>query len=155
MRHVVVCGLGRLGLNVVQALRAAGAAVTVISDTHTNADRLERAIAAGARIVTGDFRFATVRAEADVAGAQSVILATADDVANLEAALEIRGDSPAVPVVMRHSDPDLAPRFEADFGIAAGIAPAVLAADAFVEAALSAPVTQARSGRCVGRPQAR
>ena len=151
MHHVVVCGLGRLGLNVVQALRAAGAAVTVISDAHTNADRLERAMAAGAGIITGDFRFPAVRAEADVAGAESVILATADDVANLEAALEIRGESPAVPVVMRHSDPDLAPRFEADFGIAAAIAPAVLAADAFVEAALSAPAIQRRPARCVGR----
>jgi voltage-gated potassium channel Kch len=151
MRHVVVCGLGRLGLNIVQALRAAGAAVTVISDPETSADRRERAMAAGARIVTGDFRFPSVRGEADVAGAQSVILATANDVANLEAALEIRGEAPAVPVVMRHSDPDLTPRFEADFGIAAAIAPAVLAADSFVEAALSAPATQGRNMSCAGR----
>jgi voltage-gated potassium channel Kch len=39
---------------------------------------------------------------------------------------------------MRHSQPALSRRFEADFGIAAALAPAELAAGAFVEAALAA-----------------
>ena len=141
MRHIVVCGLGRFGLQVVRELRADGAAVTVISDARTIADRMERAVAAGARIVNGDFRAASVRADADVRGAGAVVLTTSSDVQNLEAALEIRGEAPTVPVVMRHSDPALTQRFETDFGITAAIAPALLAADAFVEAALAAPVS--------------
>ena len=139
MRNVVVCGLGRFGLQVVEKLRGCGCTVTVISDESTTLERIERATAAGARIVIGDFRTPSVRRDAGIARAQAVVLTTAGDVDNLEAALEIRGESPQVRVVMRHSQPRLSRRFEADFGIAAALAPAELAADAFVEAALAAP----------------
>jgi voltage-gated potassium channel Kch len=154
MRPVIVCGLGRFGLNLVESFRAAGFPVTVVSDEHTNRERWSRAAAIGARMVEGDFRFASVRAEADLHAAAAVVLATSRDVDNLEAALEIRGEAAAVPVVMRHSDPNLAARFEADFGIAAVMAPAVLAADAFVEAALAAPTAvPPAAGRCPAVPR--
>jgi voltage-gated potassium channel Kch len=139
MRSVVVCGLGRFGLQVVEALRGCDCPVTVISDDLTAAERIERVRAAGCRFVRGDFRAATVRREADVADARAVVLTTANDPDNLEAALEIRGEAPAVRVVMRHSQPRLSRRFEADFGISAALAVAELAAGAFVEAALEAP----------------
>ena len=139
MHAVVVCGLGRFGLQVVEALRGCGCAVTVVSDATTTPERVERATAAGARLVAGDFRTPSVRREAGIGHAQAVVLTTASDVNNLEAALEIRGESPRVRVVMRHSQSQLARRFEADFGIAAALAPADLAANAFVEAALAAP----------------
>jgi voltage-gated potassium channel Kch len=139
MRPVVVCGLGRFGLQVVEALRARACPVTVLSDGHTNPDRIERAEATGARYLLGDFRTPAARRAADVANAAAVVLTTARDVDNLEAALEVRGEAPAVRVVMRHSQPRLSRRFEADFGITAAITPAELAASAFVEAALETP----------------
>lgn len=139
MRHVVVCGLGRFGVQVVEGLRTAGCTVTVISDAGTSQDRRDRALAAGARIVVGDFRFPAVRCDADVPGAAAVLITTSSDVDNLEAALEIRSEAPLVPVVMRHSEPRLNRRLEADFGIAAAMAPALIAAPAFVEAALAVP----------------
>jgi voltage-gated potassium channel Kch len=145
MRDVVVCGLGRFGLQVVEVLRGRGCKVTVVSDESTSLERIERATAAGAGIVTGDFRTPSARRAANVATAQAVVLTSASDVDNLEAALEIRGESPHVRVVMRHSQPQLSRRFEADFGIAAALAPADLAADAFVEAALAAPSATAPS----------
>jgi voltage-gated potassium channel Kch len=145
MHDVVVCGLGRFGLQVVKALRGCGCKVTVVSDERTSLERIERATAAGAGIVTGDFRTPSARRDAHVASAQAVVLTSASDVDNLEAALEIRGESPHVRVVMRHSQPQLSRRFEADFGIAAALAPADLAADAFVEAALAAPSATAPS----------
>jgi len=145
MRPVVVCGLGRFGLQVVEALRAEGCPVTVLSDAHTSPERIERAEAAGARCVTGDFRIPAARRAADVTAARAVVITTANDVDNLEAALEVRGEAPTVRVVMRHSEPRLSRRFEADFGIAAALAPAELAADAFVEAALEAPAARGQS----------
>ena len=143
MRAVVVCGLGRFGLQVVEALRGCDCPVTVVSDEATSPERVERATAAGARFVRGDFRAPAARREAGVAGARAVVLTTANDVDNLEAALEVRGEAPAVRVVMRHSQPRLARRFEADFGIAAALAPADIAAAAFVAAALEAPAAAA------------
>jgi Trk K+ transport system NAD-binding subunit len=104
--------------------------------------------------VHGDFRTAAVRREADVADAEAVVLTTSVDVDNLEAALEVRGEAPTVRVVMRHSEPRLSRRFEADFGIAAALAPAELAAEAFVEAALAGPpaAAPARRGPFPWRP---
>jgi voltage-gated potassium channel Kch len=139
MPAVVVCGLGRFGLQVVEALRGCGCAVAVISDDRTSPERIDRATAAGARMITGDFRTPSARRDAGVVHAQAVVLTGASDVDNLETALEIRGESPHVRVVMRHSQARLSRRFEADFGIAAALAPADLAADSFVEAALAAP----------------
>jgi Trk K+ transport system NAD-binding subunit len=139
MQAVVVCGLGRFGLQVVESLCGCGCGVTVIADERTTAERLERAVASGTRIVRGDFRARSTREAAGLAGARAAVLTTSSDVDNLEAALEIRGEAPAVRVVMRHSQPQLCRRFETDFGIAAALAPADLAADAFVEAALAMP----------------
>lgn len=155
MRPVVVCGLGRFGLQVVEALVASGCQVTVVSDDRTNPERIERARAAGARIVRGDFRSASARREAGVPEAVAVVLTAATDVDNLEAALEIRGQAPGVRVVMRHSQSRLGRRFVTDFGIAAALSPADLAASAFVAAALdaaSAPPCPTQAG---GRAAAR
>ena len=139
MQPVVVCGLGRFGLQVVEALRGRGCPVTILSDATTRLERIDRAKATGARFVSGDFRTSVARRHAGIADAGAVLITTALDVDNLEAALEIRGEAPGVRVVMRHSQPRLSRRFEADFGITAALAPADLAADAFVEAALAAP----------------
>lgn len=146
MHHFVVCGLGRFGLNVVEALRESGRQVTVISDSHTSPDRLDRAKAVGVRWVEGDFCHASVRREAGVPTAAAVLLTSSNDVANLEAALEIRGEAGEIPVVMRHSDTRFAKRLEADFGVAAAMAPADFAASAFVEAAMEA-TTDSRDRR--------
>lgn len=153
MRAVVVFGLGRFGLQVVEALRGCGCPVTVVSDDATSPERIDRALAAGARFVRGDFRTRTTRREAEVATAQAVVLTTANDIDNLEAALEVRGEAPAVRVVMRHSQARLARRFESDFGIAAALAPADIAAAAFVAAALAVP-TATTATPLAGRPAA-
>lgn len=129
-RPIVVCGLGRFGLLVVESLCASGHAVTVVTDRHTGADRVEHAQACGARVVRGDFRSVRVRREAGIDDAAAAVLVTASDVHNLEAALEIRGEAPGVSVVMRHSEPRFARRFEDDFGITAAMAPECLAAEA-------------------------
>lgn len=151
MRHLVVCGLGRFGLHVVETLREQGHGVTVICDDRTSRDRLDRAIAAGATIVVGDFRFPGVRREATVPDAAAVLITTSGDVGNLETALEIRGEAPHLPIVMRHSEPRFNRRFEADFGITAAMAPALIAAESFVAAALETPVTPRIPGRIVAR----
>lgn len=151
MKPVVVCGLGRFGLQVVEGLRDRGCPVTVLTDGTTNEERCHLAEAAGARIVHADFRSHAGRREAGVANARAVVLAASCDVDNLETALEIRGECPDVRIVMRHSQPPLSPRFEADFGIAAALAPAELAAPSFVEAALSDPTANERP-RSVARP---
>ena len=147
MHHFVVCGLGRFGLNVVEALRESGRQVTIISDGNSSPDRLERAKVVGARLVEGDFCHASVRREAGVPTAAAVLLTSSNNVANLEAALEIRGEASEIPVVMRHSDTRFSKRLETDFGVAAAMAPADYAASAFVEAAMEATADAGGYGR--------
>jgi Trk K+ transport system NAD-binding subunit len=156
MQHFVVCGLGRFGLNVVEKLREAGREVIVISDEQTSQDRIDCVLELGVRLVSGNFCHASVRREADVATAAAVLLVTANDVDNLESALEMRGEVPGIPIVMRHSEPRFAKRLEADFGVAAAMAPADFAASAFVEAAMAATVdSRPRSIRSNGVEVAR
>jgi Trk K+ transport system NAD-binding subunit len=150
MHHFVVCGLGRFGLNVVETLRETGRQVTVISDSHTSPDRIDRAKAVGIRWVEGNFCHASVRRDAGVPTAAAVLLTSSNDVDNLEAALEIRGEAGGIPVVMRHSNPRFARRLEMDFGVAAALAPADLAAPAFVEAAMEATADADVRGRGLG-----
>ncbi|GAB4468403.1 MAG: hypothetical protein OHK0029_40770 [Armatimonadaceae bacterium] len=54
--HVIVCGLGRFGLRIVELLRERDIPVVIIS-LDSREDRKNRAFFLGARIVTGDFRF--------------------------------------------------------------------------------------------------
>jgi Trk K+ transport system NAD-binding subunit len=147
MHHFVVCGLGRFGLTVVESLRESGRQVTVISDEQTSPDRIERAKTLGVRLVEGDFCLASTRREAGVPTAAAVLLTSSNDVSNLEAALEIRGEASEIPVVMRHSDTRFARRLEADFGVAVAMAPADFAAGAFVEAAMAATTEAEPRGR--------
>jgi len=138
-KHVVVCGLGRFGLRIVELLHDANVPTVVITDPGMRPDRKRRATQLGARIVEGDYRFPEVRAEAEVATAGAVVLAASADSSNLECALDIRREQPDVRIVMRLQSDKLASRLQSDFGIHAVLSPPVLAAPAFVRAALQPP----------------
>lgn len=133
-KRVLVCGLGRFGLKVVEHLCTRGADVTVITDNQTRNDRLDVAKRAGAVIIQGDMRDATVRAQLNLYALDAAILTAADDALNLEVALELRASVPNVRVVMRSSNERLSNRLEREFGIHRVLSPAVEAAAAFTEA---------------------
>ncbi len=135
-KRVLVCGLGRFGLKVVEVLRSRGATVIIITDSHTRNDRLEAASIAGATIIKGDMRDATVRAQVQLGELDSAILTSADDALNLEVALELRASVPSVRVVMRSSNERLAGRLEREFGIHRVLSPAEVAATAFTKVVL-------------------
>ncbi|MEO2000750.1 MAG: NAD-binding protein [Pirellulales bacterium] len=134
--HFIVCGLGRFGLSIVELLTKAGKSVAVITTDECPGDRCVRAESMGARVVQGDFRIGSVRNKAGLSSAAAVLLTTSNNVANLEVALEVRGDHPEIIVVLRFAEQKLAKRLEQDFGITAVLSPAVLAAGTFVDAAL-------------------
>ena len=133
--HVIVCGLGRFGLRIVELLREQGVPVVIITE-NSREDRMNRAYSLGSRIVTGDFRFAAVRADAGISRARALVLASSSDALNLEAALDSRAEAPEVRIVVRMDSDKVAVRLIADFGIDAALSPPVLAAPEFVAAAL-------------------
>lgn len=138
--HVVVCGLGKLGYRIAEDLLALGEAVVGIEkegDAELVGDLRDR----GVPILVGDARQKKLLEEANVKKARVVIVATDDDLANIDAALTAREIQPGVRVILRLFDDTLAAKFSSAFDMPA-ISTATRAASAFVAAATEKRVFQ-------------
>jgi Trk K+ transport system NAD-binding subunit len=140
--HVVVVGLGTVGIEVVEELVAAGRRVVVIDRAETS--RHARARALGVPVVIGDATQTAVLDAANLAAATAVAVLTSDDLVNVETGLVLRerlGERwPSVPVVLRVFDRELARGVESGFGFHYVRSTAALAAPWFVGAALGLDV---------------
>ena len=87
--HVVVCGLGSVGFRVTEELVAMGLGVFAI-ESDPNGQFVERARQLGAFVLIGDARAEDLLLSLNVAQARAVIVATDNDLANLEIALDTR-----------------------------------------------------------------
>src|SRR5262249_59244492 len=96
-QHFILCGLGRVGVRVLEYLRAAGASVVVIDNTC----RPDDARLAGTPLVCGDGRRPEVLEQAGLARAKGVLVVTSEDLVSISTALTIRSLNPTVRVVMR------------------------------------------------------
>ncbi|WP_375484181.1 potassium channel family protein [uncultured Jatrophihabitans sp.] len=137
--HVVLIGLGSVGLGVLEHLVAAGQPVVVLERDEDNRF-LARARELRVPVVFGDSTVPTNLDAAGVTRARAVAVLTSSDLANIETALVVddllddrRLD---VPVVLRVFDRDLAHTVEAGFGFPYVRSTAALAAPWFVGAAL-------------------
>jgi Trk K+ transport system NAD-binding subunit len=128
--HVVVCGLGTIGLRIAEALGELGHKVVIIE-----ADEDGRFVAAARalrlRLVIGDATHEESLAFANVQQARALIAATGSDHLNLEIALSARSVAPELPLVLRMFDPDLSRRVATSFGIEATFSGAALGAGRF------------------------
>ena len=141
--HVVVVGLGTVGIEVVEELVAAGRRVVVI-DRAEAGRHYAKARALGVPVVVGDATEIAVLDAANLAGATAVAVLTSDDLVNVETGLVLRerlgARLPSVPVVLRVFDRELARGVEAGFGFHYVRSTAALAAPWFVGAALGLDV---------------
>lgn len=141
--HVVVVGLGSIGLRVVERLRALGHGVVVV-ESDESSRYLAQLRTAGVPVVVGDATQPETLRVVNLAEARAVAITTSDDLVNLEtglAALDALGDRWAqVPVVLRMFDRGLAAAVERGFAFEAVRSTAALAAPWFVGAALGLEV---------------
>ncbi|WP_213013822.1 potassium channel family protein, partial [Paractinoplanes toevensis] len=139
--HVVVIGLGSVGVRVVERLAATGTDVVVIERDENN--RYAAQVRdSGIPVIFGDATLPQTLHRVQLAGARAVAVLTSDDLVNLETGLALRdqlGD-PAVPVVLRLFDRTLADTVERNFGLGRARSTAALAAPWFVGAALGLDV---------------
>ncbi len=106
-RPVVLCGLGRVGLRVLESLRAAGIPVVVIDlKAEPNDPRL-----AGVTVVKGDCRRHELLEQAGIKDARGVVIVTSDDLVNISTALLARKLNPTARVVVRMFNQNLIARF--------------------------------------------
>jgi Trk K+ transport system NAD-binding subunit len=133
--HVVVCGLGAVGLRIAERVVRAGLPVAAVQ-LHADNPLLLSARRQGISVVVGDARFPSTLREAQCHRARAVVLATRDDLTNLEAGLMVRREFPAARVVIRMYDQELARRAQELIPEAAVLSTAALAGPSFAAAAL-------------------
>jgi Trk K+ transport system NAD-binding subunit len=141
--HVVVIGLGAVGIAVVQGLIAEDQRVVVIERDDNNR-YLAQARALGVPVVIADATQQQTHRMVNLTDASAVAVLTSADLTNIETGLAIReslGERwERVPVVLRVFDRDLARLMEQSFGFRHVRSTSALAAPWFVGAALGLDV---------------
>ena len=141
--HVLVIGLGTVGLRVARQLHDAGREVVVIEKDVRNR-HLGQLRALRIPVMIADATQPEILASARLAAASAVAVLTSDDLANLETGLAVRDQLgprwAATPVVLRIFDQRLAHSVKETFGFRNVRSTAALAAPWFVGAALGLDV---------------
>ncbi len=141
--HVLVIGLGTVGLRVVQQLHKAGRDVVVVEKNEHNR-HLSQLRTLGIPALVADATLPEVLATARLGTASAVAVLTSDDLANLETGLAVRDQLgqrwTQTPVVLRIFDSTLAHSVKDTFGFRNVRSTAALAAPWFVGAALGLDV---------------
>lgn len=105
--HVIVCGLGRLGLCIVELLLKKGEEIIVIeSDPHNS--RIEECRRRGVAVYIGDARSDRVLSDVVVDKAKALYSVINDDAINLEIGLTARTIQPRLRVILRIFDEKIA-----------------------------------------------
>ncbi|MCZ6834702.1 MAG: NAD-binding protein [Planctomycetota bacterium] len=134
--HIVLVGFGRLGYRTFLLLRKMGEAVVVIERNDQN-QFLEELRRDGSPLLVGDARREALIADANIIEARSIILATDDDMANLEIALDARKINPKIRVVLRMFDQQVADKVGEGFDIHLAMSQSALSAPSFATAAVA------------------
>ncbi|HLY09010.1 MAG TPA: NAD-binding protein [Planctomycetota bacterium] len=138
--HIVLCGLGRVGYRIVEELLAAKEAVVAI-EKDGDSMFVEEMQDRGVPVLIGEARLKKNLLLANIQEARAIILATNDDLANLDAALTARDLRPDIKVVLRLFDDTLATKVAAQFQMPV-ISTSQVSAPAFVAAVTGRSVHQ-------------
>lgn len=133
-RHVIVVGLGSVGIRCVMELRKMGVNVVAIdSDANANfRSLLDRHTA----FVSGDSRDPDTLTRAGIGNATALLAVTGDDAVNLSVCLSAKTSNSAVRVVARLFDAEFAGKVHGKLDIDAAMSASRIAAPSFVGAAL-------------------
>jgi Trk K+ transport system NAD-binding subunit len=131
--HVVVCGLGNVGYRVAEELLRAEEQVVVIEPAWDNRF-LASARRLGVAVVPGDATVLEVLRQARADSARAVVVATGNELVNVEIALLVRELNPRQRVVVRLSDPQFAETLRESADVRLALSLPAMAAPAFVAA---------------------
>jgi Trk K+ transport system NAD-binding subunit len=137
--HAVVVGLGDLGVRIVRALHDQGIEVVAVE---RDAARPGVQVARDLKVpvIVGDASRPETLDRASIATARTLIIASTDDVTNLEIALLGRAARPDLRVVLRLFDSEFADRVRRAFNIHVSRSVSYLAAPAFAAAMIGRAV---------------
>lgn len=140
--HVIVCGLGRIGLRVVTRLIEAGYEVVVIE--HSFQSRfVARTLSMHVPVIVGDGSEPLALRQAGIARARAVIADINNDQLNIEIALAARSVCPEIRVILRAFNEDLDRNLEKIFGPDSAFSHSALAAPTIAAATTSREISYA------------
>jgi len=125
--HVILCGLGNLGIRVLQQLLAQQVDVIVL-EINENGKFVSLGKSLGVPVLIHDMKEDHALLDAGIQYARSIIVCTNDDIANLEVAIDSRRLNPKIRVVMRLFDQDIAQKVSGALAIDAIFSASTLAA---------------------------
>jgi voltage-gated potassium channel len=140
--HVVLCGAGRLGFRVLEQLLEQRREVVII-EKNPEARHLSAARATGVPVLVRDMTDDEALIQAGVPYASAIVIATNDDIANLEVATDARRMNPSIRVLLRMYDQAVAAKLSGVFGVDVAFSASALAATAVAGMTLGARVLSA------------
>jgi Trk K+ transport system NAD-binding subunit len=135
-RHVIVCGLGHVGLRVVTHLLEAGYEAVVIERTWTS-EYVARALNLKVPVVLGDARELPTLRQAGLRHARAVVASVNNDLVNIEIALAARAGLPGIQTILRIFSEELDRNLEQSFGLNTAFSTSALAAPTLAAGAVS------------------
>lgn len=139
--HVIVLGVGHLGLRVIRALVAMGTDVVAI-DVHSSPEKDAELKRLGVSLVLGDGRLAPTLETAGTRHASAFIVCTSNDYLNLEVTMRVRDLNPDVRIVVRMWEDGFSQQIRRFMNVEAVLSATDLAAPSFAGAALGIEITQ-------------
>lgn len=137
--HIIVCGLGHVGVRVLEVLIKLGQRVLAI-ERNEDSEFVDFARSAKVPVIIDDVRKPMVLENAGAARARAVMAVTGDDLTNLEIAIDARQIKPDIRVVLRLFDDRLAMKVHEAFKIQVAFSTSALAAPSFAAAAIDRSV---------------
>jgi Trk K+ transport system NAD-binding subunit len=138
--HIVVVGVGKVGYQIIKGLLALNENVVAV-DMADPALLRGGLFDLGVPVIQGNARHAKTLEQAGVKVARAVIMATSDDLTNLDGGLSARDQNPKAQIVLRLFDESLAAKVTGAFTIPT-ISTSQVAAPAFIAAATGRKVYQ-------------
>ncbi|HLW02619.1 MAG TPA: NAD-binding protein [Ktedonobacterales bacterium] len=135
-RHVIVCGLGHVGLRVVTHLLEAGYEAIVI-ERDWSSEYVARALNLKVPVVLGDARELTTLRQAGLKRARAIVASVNNDLVNIDIALVARAAHPGIQTILRIFSEELDRNLEQSFGPNTAFSSSALAAPTLAAASVS------------------
>jgi Trk K+ transport system NAD-binding subunit len=138
-KHYIICGLGGIGMEIVRELRQQEHEVVVIECDHNNRF-LHSVRSLGIPVIVEDGTLANTLKAANIEGAEALIVATSNDMVNVEIGLTAKALVTQLPVILRIQDSQFAQSVQEVFQFETVLSPTELATYSFAAAALGGKI---------------
>jgi Trk K+ transport system NAD-binding subunit len=139
--HIMVLGVGNVGLRVIRTLRDMGFDVVAV-DNKPAADRIAEVRKLKVPLIVGDGAAQQTLDEAGIRHAQAIVICASDDYVNLTVAMRARDLNPDIRIIVRMWDDRFKEQLKKYVGVEAVLSASELAAPAFAGAAFGMEIAQ-------------